>query len=341
MTARDTIDWAREEDARWAAAFELRLVLHHEVPSALPGQALAEVRELTEESGAPAEELLGDPRAYADSVAAERVGEKHTGAVDLSGLTPAQRFRSLGYAAAFTAAVLTCVHWAQEGMRVRVSPAAGLFAVLLTAAVLACAVAAGLYHAGRHRAMSGWCLAAAGLLSGAIAAGAGLSDDPLFKLPTPVVLIVSALLAATVRTFSGPGTDDWFRGPAEEPDDARWIRRLGGLLRGRHGLGFREARGHTAEVRSHLAASGTGAQQAYGDVAVYAARLAGKTGRARRRERRRRLAFGGLTALVLLVDEEYVRRGEFGAYQFWLVLGVLALFLWEALVRPRLQRRTK
>ncbi|QKW10127.1 hypothetical protein HUT18_30720 [Streptomyces sp. NA04227] len=340
MTTGRTIDWPHEADADWAATFEVQLLLHHEVPDGLAERVLAEVRETTEESGVRAAELLGDPRAYADTVAAERVDERYRGSVDLNGLTPVEQFRRILYAGAVTGAVTTLVFWFTEGIRVQFSPGAGSFVLLVLTALVCIAVAMGMRSAGRYRAVTGWGLAGGALVAGAITAAVALSEDPLVKLPAPVVLLAPLLLAASVRTSPAPALNAWFEGPAEEPDSRRWTTRLDGLLRGRHGMPGREAREHTAEVRSHLAAAGTTAQEAYGDVALYAARLADAGERRQlRKAYKSTLRDALLVGCVIFVNEEYVREGDVRAWQFWLVVVVA---LWFAVrVLPELVRTSR
>ncbi|MEU2872384.1 hypothetical protein ABZ769_24750 [Streptomyces olivoreticuli] len=72
LAKEEAVEWARKEDKRWAAAFELHLVTTYHPPKGLAQQALSEIHETVTEAGRPAEELLGDPRQYAAQLAGPR-----------------------------------------------------------------------------------------------------------------------------------------------------------------------------------------------------------------------------------------------------------------------------
>ncbi|MET7638550.1 hypothetical protein [Streptomyces sp. NPDC005438] len=339
MTTSHDIQWERAEDRRWAATFETELVLRHEAPAGLAAQVLGEVRQLVHEAGEPSlDELLGDPRVYADEVAAERIDEAHTSSVDLSGVRPGERFSTLAVASAVTGLTLVIIHWVSRGFWVEVSPALGTLAFLYILAALAACTAAGLRNAGRFRPMWAWggLSLAAGI--GGIASANGLSQAALFRLPAPLLLLGPALVLGVIALITNSRLDRWLQGPEEERDNSRWVRRLDGLLRGRHGLPAAEARTHTSEVRSHLASSGGNAQETYGDVALYAARLARGARLARRKARREAIALALLVALVGFANEDVLRSADLTSCHFWFVslFILLGLGVIVRLVKKRL-----
>ncbi|MEI5099244.1 hypothetical protein RB200_12240 [Streptomyces sp. PmtG] len=180
----------------------------------------------------------------------------------------------------------------------------------------------------------------------AIGAGSGvaslLSEDPLLRVPVPVLMAVCVGWIAAAGAFPNRIVDRWFAAAPGTHDDEAWLRRLGGLLRGRHAMTAAEARGHVREARAHLApaASGERAVDAFGDVEVYAHRLAGGPRKERRRARRK---LWGAVALLVVVAVQFVERvvSDGVSWDWWLPLwaGAVGVLGWSAVAEWRAARR--
>ncbi|MCX4584567.1 hypothetical protein [Streptomyces sp. NBC_01481] len=324
MTANTSIKWTREEDERWAAAFERELVLKHNPQKGLADQALSEVHETVTETGRSARDLFDDPRQYAASVAAERIDEAHTSRVDLAGTTAGERFTAGLAVAGFNGVLLSASLWVRNGIRADVSWATLTGVGALAAATVVACVALALRTAGRMAAMRACLGAFAVTLVGGIAAASLLPHHALFSLPAPVLLAASAAVMVGAHRLPDRTADRWFA-PARGGGSEAWLRRLDGLLRGRHGMSAADARGHVAEARSHLAAAPEPtAQGEFGDVEIYASRLADGPGRKRRAQRRRVLAVGLLAVLVVVAWSHALRSQGVASYRFWVPLVLLA-----------------
>ncbi|WKK26315.1 hypothetical protein QZH56_12370 [Streptomyces olivoreticuli] len=323
MTAKTAIQWVRKEDERWAAAFELHLVTTCHPPRGLAHQALSEIHEMVTEAGRPAEELFGDPRQYAASVAADRIDETHTSRVDLAGATPGERFTDAVVIAGFMGLTLSTVRWARDGLWLDVSSASLAGVGVVTAAALVFCLALALRTAGRVRAMRA-CLAISivGAVGGAAAASAA-SEHVLFSLPALVPLAASVVVMVGAYRLPHATADRWFT-PARGGGSEQWMQQLDGLLRGRHGMQVKDAREHVAEVRSHLAGkAGLTAQGEFGDVEAYAAGLAGGPRRAWRAQRRKAYSAGAFALAIAVANVDALRGLDVASFWFW--FGLLAV----------------
>ncbi|MGW2231084.1 hypothetical protein [Streptomyces formicae] len=301
--------WTREDDEDWAATFEVRLVLDHDAPAGLADEVLAEAHEIVEQAGLPAREVLGDPGAYARTVAAERISEERRARNDVHGMSPGERVSASLCTLGFVGVVLCLLYWIEDGLWIEVSltSVVGCTTVALAAMLIAVALIA--RAAGRIRGMWAWLAGTAVTVAGGAALTTAAPEGRLFDVPAPMLAL--AALAWTVGAYLFPDTtiDRWFT-PAVRPgdaDDERWLARLEGLLRGRHAMKAAEARGHVREVRQHLAhaADGERAEDAFGDVEVYALRLA-EGPRARQRLARRKLY--GTAAMTVLFASLLIDR---------------------------------
>ncbi|MFD6435765.1 hypothetical protein [Streptomyces venezuelae] len=303
-SAAAEVTWAPKEDEDWADTVQVRLAFDEEVPVGFADEVLAEARQLVEEAGEPAREVFGDPAAYARSVAAERVGEQYRAGIDTRGLRPAERLgAALGSMGFLLFAVFGLV-WIQDGLWVGVnwSSVAGLAGIGV--AVSAGCVAFVARAAGLFRGMW-WFLAGAALaLVAAVALANTLSDERLFRLPAPVLMLAGVPLAVAAFLLPEERINRWFTParPAGGLDDEQWLARLDGLLRGRHGMKTAEARAHVEEVRQHLAAdsekhAGHGrAEDLFGDAEIYALRLS--EGPRRQQRITRQKFYGALASAV-------------------------------------------
>ncbi|MEV0120678.1 hypothetical protein AB0I16_03835 [Streptomyces sp. NPDC050703] len=330
-TRGTSLTWTREEDEDWAATVEVRLVLRHDAPVGLADEVLAEAHEIVTEAGRPAPEVLGTPEEYARTVAAERIGEAHRARVDADGLTPGERIVAAQVSLGLLGLGLCVLDWVQDGLWAEVTPsgAAALAAIALTLACASFAVVAG--AAGRWRGMGGFAAGGVTALLGGGVLAAVLPEERLFRVPLPVLALGCAAVAAAAAALPKARIDRWLAAPPPAGDDEAWLARLGRLLRGRHAMPAAEARGHVREARQHLAAApeGESAEDAFGDVEVYALRLA--EGPARKGRLARRKLWGtGAAALfftVLLVDDLV---GGGGGSPFWTALhvAVVTFLLW-------------
>lgn len=325
--------WERKEDEAWAASVEVRLVLDHDAPAGLAADVLAEAHQLVHEEGRPALDLLGDPDAYAQSVADERIPEEHRARSDAHGLTPGERvsgsFVTLGIGG-----LLFCgFEWLRDGLWVGIGwPSFTITAAVVLGASLAAAALA-TRVAGRVR--GAWYFAAAA--AGAVCTGVGVTPfvpaGELFAIPAPVLMLVClAVIAAAVKV---PDTtiDRWFTAAPRSGDDEAWFAHLDGLLRGRHAMPSAEARDHIREARHHLASTpGTEpAADVFGDVEVYALRLSEGPRRDQRLARRQFYGscFLAVCLTILLIDN----LTDSDTSPFWLAAntGALGATLWSLL----------
>ncbi|MGW2883036.1 hypothetical protein ACWDBP_44130 [Streptomyces sp. NPDC001233] len=323
MAATTEIRWAHKEDERWAATFKLHLVTEFHPPKGLADQVLSEVHEAVTETGQLASDLFGEPRAYAARVAADRIDETHTSGRDLGGATPGERFTNALTLAGFCALVLSVMHWVRDGLWTDVSVASLAGIGALAAGVLAGCLVGALHAAGRVQAARAWAGAAAVAVVAGITALATLPRHGLFALPVPVLVVVSAVVMAGAHKLPDATADRWFTRLRSE-GSAQWMQHLDGLLRGPHGIPADQAREHVEEVRSHLASTpGLTAQDEFGDVEIYAARLAGGPRRTQRAQRRTAHLAGIFAAAIVIANLDALRSAEVTSIWFW--FGALAV----------------
>ncbi|MGW0535833.1 hypothetical protein [Streptomyces sp. NPDC003032] len=334
--------WVREEDQEWADSVHVRLVLDHDAPAGLADEALAEAHQVVDEAGLPALEVLGDPDAYARTVAAERISEEHRAKVDAHGMTPGERVSASLATLGFIGFVLCVLDWIEDGLWAEWSWAslAGCVTVVVVALLGTLAFVA--RGAGRIRGIWGmW-----GFLAGAVCAVAGggavaatAPGERLFSVPVPVLMAACAAWTVGAYAFPDATLDRWFT-PRPHGGDEQWLTRLEGLLRGRHAMTAAEARGHVREARQHLAGAGREhAEDAFGDVEVYAMRLA-EGPRKRQRLARHKLYRAAAMAMlfaVLAVDEALDTRGHFSGWVACYV-GAAGCWAWSAISEWRQAR---
>ncbi|MFD0415695.1 hypothetical protein [Streptomyces sp. NPDC127108] len=327
------LTWERKEDEAWAASVELRLVLDHDAPAGLADAVLAEAYELVHEEGRPALDLLGDPDAYAQSVADERIPEEHRARVDAHGLTPGERV-SASFVSLGIGGLLFCgFEWLRDGLQVGIGwPSFTITAAVVLGATLATAALAA-RAAGRVRGAWYFAAAAAGAVCAGVSATPFVPAGQLFAVPAPILMLACfALITAAVK-FPDATIDRWFTPAPPSDDDEAWFTRLDGLLRGRHAMPSAQARDHIREARHHLAATpGTEpAADVFGDVEVYALRLSEGPRRTQRLARRQFYGSCLLAACltILLIDN----LTDPDPSPFWLAAntGALGATLWSLL----------
>ena len=345
MTTNAQVDWPREEDERWAAEVELRLVFDHDAPPGLADTLLAETCAVVREADSPARELFGAPRAYARTLASEHIDEERRALRDTGGLTQGERLAGSVLALGILGAALSVLRWVTDGLWVRPGWTAVVGVTTVVSAALLATLALIVWSAGRRT--GAW--AFAGGAVAAVAAGGGtlaaVPGTPLLTMPVPVLTALGLGVAVAAFRFPSRTADGWFTPPefresegggeGKEEDaegleaaNARWARRLENVLRGRHALRAAEARGHAEEARQHLTASGERAVDAFGSPEVFALRLADGA-RTEERASRRKLYTSTLLGLglVLLLGGE-LSEPDLSSPRFWLY--VVAFALWIA-----------
>ncbi|WP_306333755.1 hypothetical protein [Streptomyces sp. KL118A] len=345
-TPAPELSWARKEDEDWADTVQVRLAFDEDVPVGFADEILAEAHQLVEESGQPAHDVFGDPAAYARAAAAERVSERHRAGIDTRGLRPGERIAASLGSLGFLLFALFGLTWIQDGLWVDVtwSAVAGFTGIALCAAAGCVAFVA--RAAGLFRGMWWFLAGAAVALVSGIALIEVLPDDRLFRVPAPVLMVLGALLCVAAFLLPDATIDRWFTParPDGGPDDERWLSRLEGLLRGRHGMKTAEARAHVKEVRQHLAAApGDGrTEDVFGDVEIYALRLS--EGPRRQLRITRQKLYGAVASSVLfavltvdrLVDPEGRSSGWVACY-----VGAFGCAAWGAVSEWRTLRKQR
>lgn len=328
-------DWPSGDDAQWAAEFELALALEHTPPpDGLAEQVLEEARLTAVEAGVPVRGVFGDPTAYAETVAAERIDEAHRSSVDLEGFAAGDRFTSSLLVAGGQVAVFGVVLWVSTGLWMQVGwPTGGAGLLLAALIVLATGVVPELRAAGRLRA-GRVAIACAAVLVVACAVGfTAIPRGPQVSIPAPSLLGVGALLAVLGWLLPPEPVGRWFRGRAVRAeairsDDEAWLTRLSALLRGRHRVSASNARRCVAEARDHLAASGGSAAAEFGDVEVYALRLSDGPGKSRRAARAEVVPTVLFTGGILWWGIDLLSDPDPGSLWFWTKVAVLVAGAW-------------
>ncbi|WP_267244188.1 hypothetical protein [Streptomyces sp. PR69] len=320
MTAKEKLNWPRDEDEKWAAAVELRLALAPHSPDGLADRVLAEVYEAVTETGRSARELFGEPEAHARAAADEHVTEEARARTDPQGMTPGERFTAAVCTLGGAGIVISVMHWIREGLWATPSwsSVAGFTGIFLSALLFCAGI--GAWSAGRVKGAGGFGAAAAVALGNGIAAAAYLPERELLTMPVPVLTAASALFTAAAAGIPNAVLDRWFTPSVPYGDDERWLARLDGLLRTRHAMRAAEAHSHVQEARLHLATSGESATAAFGDVEVYALRLAEGPRRDARLERRKLYGATLLAAAILWVLVDKLADPEPTSFWFWLYL---------------------
>jgi len=323
-------DWASSDDAQWAAQFELALAVEHTPPDGLAGQVLEEARLTAAEAGASVREIFGDPAAYADTVAAERIDEAHRSSVDLEGFAAGDRFASSLLLAGGQVALFGVVLWVSNGFQVNVGwPTGGAGLLLAVLIVLVTGVIPELRAAGRLRA-GRIAVACAAVLVVACAVGfTAIPRGPQVSVPAPSLFVVGALLGVLGWRLPAERVGRSFRERAVATeavrDDEAWLTRLSALLRGRHRVSAGDAARCVSEARDHLAASGGSAAGEFGDVEVYALRLSEGPGKTRRVARAEVVPTVMFTGGLLWWGTDLVSDPDTASLWFWAKAAVLVV----------------
>lgn len=326
------LTWERKEDEAWAASVELRLVLDHDAPAGLAADALAEAHQLVHEEGRTALDLLGDPDAYAQSVADERIPEEHRARIDTHGLTPGERVSSSFVTLGIGGLLFCGFEWFRDGLWVGIGwPSFTITAAVVLGSTLASAALAARI-AGRVRGSWYFAAAAAGTVCALVGAIPFVPTGQLFAVPAPVLMLACLALITAAAKLPDTAIDRWFA-PAPCSDDDAWFARLDGLLRGRHAMASAEARDHIREARHHLAST-PGAEPAadvFGDVEVYALRLS--EGPRRNQRVARRQFYGSCFLAICLTILLIGNLTDPDPSPFWLAAntGALGATLWSLL----------
>lgn len=324
--------WTHEDDERWAAQFELALAFRHNPPDGLADEVLAEVHEIAAEAGRPLRKVVGEPDAYADTVAAERISETRRSAEGLDGLVAGTRFTAGLVLAGVQSVLFGIVLWVTDGFWLTAGwPELTGGALLAVLSVAVSGVLPELRAAARLRA---WRIALASvcvLLVTTAALFSAVPSEPLVDVPAPTLFGVGALLAVAGFRLSDERAGRWFlgrRAGAEPVDDDAWLARLETLLRGRHGYPRKAAAHCREEARDHLRASGKGAAEEFGSVEVYAMRLADNPGRTSRSARARLIPVAAMCVVVVGWGYDLLSAPEPRSVWFWVKVVALPLGIW-------------
>ncbi|OAR25730.1 hypothetical protein A8W25_09250 [Streptomyces sp. ERV7] len=324
--------WTHKDDERWAAEFELTLAYHHNPPTGLADEILAEVHEIATEAGRPIREVVGEPDAYAGTVAAERISETRRSAADLDGFAPGGRFTTGLVMAGFQAVLFGIVLWVSDGFWLTAGwPELTGGALLAALSVTVSGVLPELRAAAHLRAWRVTLAAVCALVLTTAALFTAVPSGSLVEVPAPALFGVGALLAVAGFRLSDERAARWFlgrRAAAEPVGDDAWLARLEKLLRGRHGYPAAAAARCREEARDHLRASGGGAAEEFGPVEVYALRLADNPGRASRSARIQLVPAAAMCALSFWWGYDLLAHPEPGSVWFWVKAVVLPPAIW-------------
>ena len=342
----------RETEAMEAWEFRARLELAvHSVPDELADTVLAEVAQHCGESGESPEEGFGSPDEFAQTVARERMpaSDGGEGGYDAPAVTPLDPDRQSeteyeeehserpGYIAAVMAQLgvmsivmglyMTISHGGRVG--ITTTTLAGCLAVTVAVAAVH-GVSHGLRAASRTRAVLCGLLATAAVLTAAFlwtqVSGSVIVSVPTISLMSPGVLLIAGVL------FNRPSS----RSKQEELPTEEWLAKLPKLLEGHHGIKRARAAELAREASWHLEESGTGAQEEFGSVSVYARQLAKAETPRRPWWRREDLRWGAGTLLCTVYTVDNVYSG--GAV--WLtIVGVVGAAAGTSVSTKELRRR--
>ncbi|MCH6161629.1 hypothetical protein [Streptomyces marispadix] len=316
--------------------------------------AVAEALAHCAESGESPEQAFGTPEQYADSLAAARTPAARRAQRDYPHDLSVDDYWGLPLVApGLVAAVGGVLVWIRNGLWVDVDAARLTGMALLAVVFSIAAVGYTLRTAGRPR-------AATATLAGAAAMGIPvalstqyLPRTELVRVPSATVVLCGFLLlwlgwrterpaepgrlgSVYERLLTGGrahgrsrrgGDADGSSTDGGGTDTADWLRRLEGLLRGRHRVSRRVARRIVAETEAHLESTGALPEEEFGDAEEYALTLV-EEGRAPRptKEALRWQGEAGFFVLcvICVVDADWSDPGwfEWAAAVLGVVTGV-------------------
>ncbi|WP_070017941.1 hypothetical protein [Streptomyces nanshensis] len=338
----DTAD-TDAHDTQWGDRLTLFLT-YRGVDAATARNCAREALAHCAESGERPEETFGDAKEYAEQLAAAHLPAAARARADHPGHLAPEDYREAPWLVP-GGLLLVCggVLWFQDGLWTTPTAAGTAQVALLVVTFVLAAWAQAFRAEGRTRAAGGALVAA---LAGAVLVAVAmevLPHDGLMRIPAPLLLPAGAGLlwlggrvgthraasaAATTAASTPPGTAGVRADEGREHDAEAWLRRLEGLLRGRHKVSRADARRLTAEAREHLAGTGTLPEEEFGGAEEYALRLV-EEGAARRRSRES-LSWNGTALLFVLVVISLVDRdgADFGWWQWCLTAAAVAMACW-------------
>ncbi|MGW8375176.1 hypothetical protein [Streptomyces sp. ODS28] len=262
---------------------------------------------------------------------AAQFGEEHRSRRDLQDSTPGEWFKRGAATVGISGVLLTGFAWLRKGPWLPVNWAATTATLLILTGTLLAGTALALRSAGRL----GGARACVGAIVLAIPCAAlaitTLPQHALFTCPAPIAGAVALLLAAAAWKLPSATADRWFEGDerALRRDDEAWLRRLYGLLRGRHGLRPVQARTRVEEARGHVAAAGGGAYERFGPVHRHALRLADGPGRPHRATLRDLRSSVLFLPVVLVAGADAILHPDLSSFWTWLVFAAVAYWLYD------------
>ncbi|ANH40026.1 hypothetical protein I601_3620 [Nocardioides dokdonensis FR1436] len=266
-------------DREWAARYQ-RSMAGRNVPAAALEERERELLGAVREADVPAARLLGDPDELASEDAAElaTVDEAVRRSVG-GGLQPA--LHEAGNVLMGVGLVTSLVLVVRSGWAVDIDLALAAVGASVLVVFLGWVVVRALFASGRTAAAVGAGLGAVALAGADLAYAGDLGAGEVAVRGVPVPLLVLALLTPGVTALvvahrmSG-------RELGAEWDDATWLRRFRGGLRGRL-VPATTARGHVAEIEQALSVGGMSAYSEFGHPLVLAHELAAADATARTR----------------------------------------------------------
>jgi hypothetical protein len=256
--------------------------------------AVAEALAHCAESGESPEQTFGTPEQYAESLAAARTPAARRARRDHPHQLSVDDYWGLPLIApGLVAAVGGVLVWIRNGLWVDVDAARLTGMTLLALLFSIAAVGYTLRTAGRPRAATATLALAAAMAVPVALSTQYLPRTELVRVPSATVVVCGFLLlwlgwrterpaepgrlaSAHERLLTGARAHGRSRRAGAGDDAAEtadWLRRLEGLLRGRHRVSRRVARRIVAETKAHLDSAGALPEEEFGDAEQYALAL--------------------------------------------------------------------
>lgn len=319
---------------------ELEWVLAHDssmTPTVID-EVLAEVAAHCAESGEHPRDAFGSPEEFAARTARERIPLAEQARRDWAKLSTVDYLLGGLSKIATLLVVAALMALVQEGLWINLTLPGVSGSLLLAVTLQLVWVAFALRTAARLRAAAAVGGGVAVLVLVTAVAFTALPHHGLGRMPTPMLGVAGVLLGlvawrlesaderrragAAAGGRSADATADPSRAGSEPSDTEGWLRLLGDLLVGRHGVPRRRARELVTEARDHLAATGRSPAEEFGPLQVYALRLAENAGpRAWWTRDGWQLPRFCLAVLVFWLQE--LADAEFG-WGFWMMTVALA-----------------
>ena len=316
------LDWPTEQDRRWAERVLVRAAVSHGAVDI--GAELDAVHDAVIDTGSSARELFGPADDYARQLAEQA-------APAVRAAEPDWPLSSILFFLGLPTLFGSLLVWLRSGWSVDVTPRAVAVATVVVVGMTLIVVAVRQWRSGRRGCAAAVVVAVLAVVVGGVSWAFELSATEELISDLPVVVIAAVGLGLIAAGLFWPDDPEVVQtGPVGTPEE--YLRRLEGLLRGRHHLSASTARDRVTLAREHWVASGAEHPfEEFGAPEAYALDLADQTPESATRGRRLEL---GLSLLAVLVVVSWVVE-EFSSgptWVTWTVAGVLAVgcVLWLA-----------